>query len=278
MQQGPMVQPYSRVLNVAHRGNSSVAPENTLVAYREASEEGADLAECDVYLSADGEAFLMHDAIVDRTTDGEGPGTELTMDQLHALDAGSWKSPAYAGEPVPSLRELLRQHANDPMQIVVEIKQAGIADQVVEVIRQEGALERTVIISFDRPNCNRVAELEPALPCLWLTSKIPADPMEWRAVVNQAVVDGLHGLNVNANALTEEFIRYAHARGLAVWTWTVDDPAKWEALSQGGVDAITTNTPGAPREWLGRESGGGAADPVSRRTPTVGLTVPPCGT
>ncbi len=252
MQAQATVQPYGRVLNVAHRGSSFTAPENTLVAYRLASEEGADLAECDVYVSADGEVFLMHDGSVDRTTDGTGPCTELTMERLHALDAGSWKDPKYAGEPVPTLRELLRQHADDPMQIVVEIKQAGIADQVVEVIREENALERCVIIAFDRQNCNRVAEVEPSLPCLWLTSKLPSEPAEWRAVVNQAVVDGLDGLNINAGALTPEFIRYAHARGLALWTWTVDDPAQWETLSQAGVDAITTNKPGELRAWLGR--------------------------
>jgi len=123
---------YQHVVCIAHRGNSHQAPENTLVAYREAAEIGADLAECDVDITADGHVVLMHDRSVDRTTDGSGLVQELTLEQLKALDAGSWKAEAYAGETVPTLHELMSQHTDDGLQIVVEIKAAGIAEKDIQ--------------------------------------------------------------------------------------------------------------------------------------------------
>jgi glycerophosphoryl diester phosphodiesterase len=238
----------SRILTVAHRGNSWAAPENTLVAYREAAQEGADIAECDVYLSRDGVVYLMHDADVKRTTDGEGPGTALAMAELHALDAGSWKDARYAGEPVPMLTELLEQQADDPTQLVIEIKQAGIASPVVECIRAAGAVEHCSVISFSRDECRAVRVLEPRLPCLWLAG-VPSGPAERTQLLSDLLADGLQGIDAHAPTVDQGFVRAAHRRGLAVWCWTVDDPAQWEALATMGVDAITTNRPGALRKW-----------------------------
>lgn len=238
----------SRILAVAHRGNSWAAPENTLVAYREAAEQGADIGECDVYLSRDGVVYLMHDADVKRTTNGEGPGTALAMAELRALDAGSWKDTRYAGEPVPMLTELLDQHADGAMQIVIEIKQAGLAATVVGCIRAAEATERCSIISFSRDECRAVKMLEPRLPCLWLAG-VPASASERSQLLSDLLADGLQGIDAHAPTLDEGFVRAAHHRGLAVWCWTVDDPAGWETLAAMGVDAITTNRPGALREW-----------------------------
>ncbi len=240
----------SRILNVAHRGNSHAAPENTLVAYREALAEGAELAECDVYLSKDGVVYLMHDADVKRTTNGEGAGTGFTMAELHALDAGSWKDPRYAGEPVPTLAALLRQHAADPMAIVVEIKQAGIAAPVVECIRAEDAIERTVVISFSRDECHAVRLLEPRLPVLFLVS-IPKEPERRARLLDEALVAGWQGVDAHAPTLDEAFVRSAHARGLTVWAWTCDQAEQWESLAAMGIDGVTTNRPGAFRAWAG---------------------------
>ncbi|MBD3177193.1 MAG: glycerophosphodiester phosphodiesterase [Armatimonadia bacterium] len=243
---------YEDVVCIAHRGNSHQAPENTLVAYREASEAGADLAECDVDISADDVVVLMHDRTVDRTTDGEGEVQSLTVDELKELDAGSWKSEDYAGEPVPTLSELLAQHADDDMQIVIEIKAAGIAEQVVEIVREHDAADGCVAFSFDRPTINAAASLHPGMPCFWLTSQVPEDDAEMRAMVNGAVADGLAGLSVNVGTVRPEWVRYAHSRGLSVWVWTVNTPAAWETVCAAGVDGVITDRPGAFLEWQGR--------------------------
>ena len=243
---------YQHVVCIAHRGNSHQAPENTLVAYREAAEIGADLAECDVDITADGHVVLMHDRSVDRTTDGSGLVQELTLEQLKALDAGSWKAEAYAGETVPTLHELMSQHTDDGLQIVVEIKAAGIAEQVVSILRDQDAAHRAVAFSFDRPTINAAAALEPALPCFWLTGQIPEETGEMRALVNQAVADGLAGLSVHLGAVRPDWIRYAHSRGLSVWVWTVNDATGWATVCAAGVDGIITDVPEAFIEWQGR--------------------------
>jgi glycerophosphoryl diester phosphodiesterase len=100
-----------RPLVCAHRGRSGVAPENTLAAFEAAVDLGADFLELDVRRSADGEIVCIHDATVDRTTDGTGAVADLTLAELRALDAGSWKDARYAGERIPLLSAVLAQIA-----------------------------------------------------------------------------------------------------------------------------------------------------------------------
>jgi glycerophosphoryl diester phosphodiesterase len=93
---------------IAHRGAGKLAPENTLAAFRLGAHHGYRMYECDAKLSADGEVFLLHDATLERTTNGQGLGGELTWHALSQLDAGGWHSRAYAGEPLPRLEALAR--------------------------------------------------------------------------------------------------------------------------------------------------------------------------
>jgi len=95
-----------RPLVIAHRGESATAPEQTLVAFELAAELGADMIEADVRRTPDGRLVLLHDALLDRTTDGRGPLSALSFDELRQLDAGSWFSPRFAGERIPLLDEL----------------------------------------------------------------------------------------------------------------------------------------------------------------------------
>jgi glycerophosphoryl diester phosphodiesterase len=92
---------------IAHRGFSGVAPENTLVAIRRGIEIGADMAEIDVTLSKDGYVVVIHDETLDRTTNGTGPVSDATLEELQRLDAGSWFAPEFAGEKIPTLGEVL---------------------------------------------------------------------------------------------------------------------------------------------------------------------------
>lgn len=237
------------LLVVGHRGNAAYAPENTLVSYRQAADLGADLAECDVTLTADDQVVLMHDHTVDRTTDGTGRVYDLTLADLRKLDAGSWKGAQYAGEPVPTLAELLAQAAGCPTQVVIEIKPARVTKRVLDVIRSQDAIGRCVVISFYLATARAAGSMERGLPSLWLRNYIPPTPKEQREVIDQAVAARLSGLDVAHHALTAEFVRAVHSRGLAVWAWTANDPADWQRLTDIGVDAITTDRPGELRQW-----------------------------
>src|SRR5512136_2618397 len=95
------LQPRSQPLVIAHRGSSATGPENTLAAFQLAAEQEADAIELDVDLTRDGQVIVMHDATIDRTTDGHGHVTDLTLDEIRRVDAGAWKSAEFKGERVP---------------------------------------------------------------------------------------------------------------------------------------------------------------------------------
>lgn len=131
---------------VAHRGAMTDRPENTMAAFERAVELGADVVELDVRMSRDGELFLLHDATLDRTTDGEGRAAELTFDELRRLDAGSWFGPAYAGEKIPSLKEALRW-GRERTVLLLDLKDTSSAynEAVAAAVREAGDPARIVI-------------------------------------------------------------------------------------------------------------------------------------
>ncbi len=226
-------------LIVAHRGYSARAPENTLAALRLALDAGAPACECDVRRAADGTIVLMHDATVDRTTSGSGAVAELTAAQLAALDAGSWKSAQYSGEPVPTLAQAL-----DVMRgrgtLVVEIKEDGIADAVAAEIRAADAERDVVIISFSLQACRDARAALPHTAVLWL---IGGQAPDWDEVIDQALSAGLQGIDVYHGIIDEAAAEAVLRRGMVLWAWTVNDPAEAQRLARLGVAAITTDDP-----------------------------------
>ena len=132
---------------VAHRGAMSDRPENTIVAFQRAHELGADIIEIDLYTSSDGDLFILHDATLDRTTDGEGEATDLTLEELQALDAGSWFGPEYAGERIPSFREVLEWATEEDVVLLLDLKESGpeFADNVAGDVLQYGVEENMVV-------------------------------------------------------------------------------------------------------------------------------------
>jgi len=135
----------------AHRGASSVFPENTLPAFEAAGRLGAHMIEFDVYLSKDGHPVIMHDPTVDRTTDGTGKVRDLTLAEIKKLDAGSWKSPQYAGLRVPALEEALAVMPSN-VWLNIHMKENGEAGAVVaRAIQQAGRVHQAVLA------CNQLA-------------------------------------------------------------------------------------------------------------------------
>jgi len=241
--------PSGRPWVIGHRGASGEAPENTMAAFRLAVEQGADLIETDVHLSADGVPVLIHDPTLDRTTDGHGPVSCYTMAQLKELDAGSWFSPDFAGERLLSLDELL-DWASGRVPVSIEIKNGPIHYPEIEQIvlgslRRHDMVRSAIVISFDHPTVWRLKQLCPELICGVLFACCPVSAS---ILATQAGADCLlpHWSNLS-RAMVEE----AHALGLAVSPWVVDRDEELEFVLAVGVDAIATNFPGRTLSKLG---------------------------
>lgn len=237
---------------VAHRGFSALAPENTLAAYRKALEYGAGGAECDVRRTKDGGLVLMHDGDVKRTTNGSGKIAELTLEEIRALDAGSWKGAAFAGEKVPTFAEYLALVKDTGCTAVVEIKAEGIAAEVVEMIRQADMVAQCCVISFDPANIKAVRQREPKLRCAWLVGGplkgTPAERAE--SLAQQARDCDAPAVSLDFQIVSPELIQELKQRGLGVACWTVNEPIIATALSAWGVDTITTDRLDALRAQL----------------------------
>jgi glycerophosphoryl diester phosphodiesterase len=242
---------------VAHRGFSFQAPENTLAAVREAIRAGAEGCEFDVYRCKDGEIVLMHDKMVDRTTNGHGDITQLTLAELKRLDAGSWKDAAYAGQRVPTLREALETLKGSGCRAVIEIKMEGISEEVIEAVRSTGMLDQATVIAFSDKVVREIRQREPKLPCAWLCGKKLEGTSAQRAawIAEKAQQCGTNLVDLLYEMVSPEIVAELHRRGIGVWVWTVDEPEIMTILSSWGVDSITTNRPDAARQRLPRDTG-----------------------
>jgi len=224
---------------VAHRGFSAVAPENTIIALRMAAATGASACEFDVRRCADGALVLMHDASVDRTTDGSGAVARLDLPAIEEFDAGSAKSPAFAGERVPTLRAALACLSELGARAVVEIKDRGIGEAVARAIAAEGMTESATVISFEAGDLVEVRGALADLP----TGLLAGKERPLGELVEAARSCGASILDVDHRVLSAAFVCDARAAGLEVWTWTVNDAGRMRELASWGVTAITTDNP-----------------------------------
>ena len=226
----------------AHRGAGKLAPENTLAAFRLGYAHGYRMAEFDVKLSADGVPFLLHDDTLDRTTNVQGRADAHTWRELAQLDAGSWHSPAYAGEPLCTLASVARWSLAHDVAVNIEIKptrgrerETGAAIAVDAATLWRGARVPPLLSSFSDAALDAARDAVPALPRAWLADRLPED---WRARAARAdciAVDLEHAL-LN-RALVEEI----HAAGMRVLCWTVNDSSLVERLFDLGADTVITD-------------------------------------
>jgi glycerophosphoryl diester phosphodiesterase len=233
-----------RPLNFAHRGASRRAPENTLVAFSAAAELGADGIEFDVQLSQDGTAVVIHDFILETTTNGQGPVRDRTLAELKGLDAGSRFNPAFADERIPTLQEVIDAVGNRLL-LNIELKTASLRDEglaaaVVRTVEANDLLEQVVVSSFSPLEVWRVKRLNPQIPIGMLYA--PDLPFLLRRPWLRHVIrpEALHPFYATVDAA---YVRWAKGQGYRVHTWTVDEPEEMRRLVQAGVDAIITNQP-----------------------------------
>ncbi len=239
------------VLNVAHRGASAYAPENTLAAFDLALQMGADGVELDVKLTRDGVPIILHDEAVDRTTDGHGLITDMMLAEVKRLDAGSWFDPRFRGERIPTLAEALgrvgsRGIVNVELKVLYE-RIEGLEPAVLAVVEDSGSTDRVLFSSFNPLALREMAALNPRLPrgLLYAANQPVYLRRAWLRPLARATA--LHPKHTMVDA---RLVRWAHEKGYAVNTWTVDFPPEMKRLVDLGVDMIMTNKPDVLKQIL----------------------------
>jgi glycerophosphoryl diester phosphodiesterase len=229
------------MLTIAHRGASALYPENTLRAFIAAADLGADMCEFDVRMTRDNEVVVIHDATVNRTTDGRGRVAAMSATAVKRLDAGVRFGAKFRGERIPTLAEVA-EALRGRCGMDVELKARGREARVCEVLRGCGAIESAIVSSFDWDQLKIVAQQEPGLRLTLLGEKAPAALLEAAAAMHAFAI--APRFDLADAALCAE----AHRRGLAVYVWTVDDTPAMRRLIAAGVDGIMTNNPQHLRE------------------------------
>ena len=235
--------PWPLPLWVAHRGAGRLAPENTLAAFRLGAAHGYRAFECDVKLSADGVPFLLHDATLERTTSGRGVAGELDWSALSRIDAGTWHSRAYAGEPLPSLQALAAYlHAN-AFALDLEIKPTpGTDHHTGQVVGREaarlwaGADAPPLLFSSFRPEALAGArETAPHIPRALLLDTL------WPGWLDVALQLGCSAVITNYNVMSAQALGQIHGAAMRGLVYTVNDPAPAAWLQSIGIDGIITD-------------------------------------
>jgi len=231
---------------VGHRGACALAPENTLASVRQAAADGAAMVELDVKLTADGRCILLHDDSLDRTTDGIGPVSSVSLDHISALDAGGWFSPDFRGEPVPTLEEMVDLILDLRLGLNLELKpcpgrEAETARAAVGTLQAmwPDDVPLPLISSFDRTALEYASDLAPGWPLGLIADVLPDDWLDF------ARDFGLRSLHLGDYGLSVSVVSQVQKAGYAVAVWTVNDPVRAQELRCWGVSAIISDDPGA---------------------------------
>jgi glycerophosphoryl diester phosphodiesterase len=240
------------LLVIAHRGASGECPENTLAAFQRAIELGADMLECDVQCSRDGTVVVMHDARVDRTTDGHGWVRCLTWRELKHLDAGAWFGEAFRGERLPTLEDVLSLAAGKVL-LNIEIKRAVLhthhtrstAEKVATLVARSGLQDTVLVSSFDAGALAHIKAYQPTIPTALVTMHRPRGGVP--AIMQRLDLQALH---VSRHRVSSTLMTEAHRVQCPVRVFTVDAIPEMYRLIADGVDGLFTNYPGRLRRLL----------------------------
>jgi glycerophosphoryl diester phosphodiesterase len=269
-------------VNLAHRGASDMAPENTIEAFRLAVEAGAGGLELDVHMTLDGHIVVIHDATLDRTTSGSGAVSEMTLHELRKLDAGHNFRPdggptrPYRGRGVrvPTLGEVLEEFPGVAVNIDIKAGTPGIEEMVFGVLREANALRRAIVVSTPHATVKRFRKVSGGhvstggskweIGIFYLLSRLRLERLVRPAYDALQVPLRHRGILV----VTPRFVRAAHARGVRVDAWTINQADEMRRLLDLGVDVIMTDRPGTLAEVLDKS----VSDPHAAMSRTMEAT------
>jgi glycerophosphoryl diester phosphodiesterase len=235
-------------LFIGHRGAGTWAPENTLAAFRQGAAMGWRAFECDVKLSRDGVAWLLHDDSLDRTTSAQGPAAGLDWRELSQLDAGRWHSPAFAGEPPASLQAVASCCLAQGFGLNLELKPCpGRAFQTGQQVAHEvqrlwgpavaqGRAHWPLLSSFEPEALQGAAQAQAQLPRALLLEEWEDD------AVTQALGLGAVAVVCHHASLSAEGIAALHAAGLKALCYTVNEASDAQRLLAAGIDGLISDT------------------------------------
>jgi glycerophosphoryl diester phosphodiesterase len=237
---------------VAHRGDKAYAPENTLSAFNQASEKGADAIEFDVKLTLDGQVVVLHDQKVDRTTNGTGDVAKLTLAALKELDAGIQFQGKFPNEKIPGLDEVF-DLVGKKLYMNIELTNYStpndsLVSKVAEIVTGFGMQNRVLFSSFFARNLQKIRTLLPEVPRALLT--MPGLLGVWGRVVGWR--NDYAALNPNFVDVNNTLVSRVHRAGKKVNAWTVVSKEDIKRMIDLGVDGIITDDPGLALNVLGR--------------------------
>jgi len=242
--QDSMIKNVGAITAIAHRGASAYAPENTFAAFDLAVEMGIRDIEFDVQFTSDSHIVVIHDEVLDRTTDATGPVSDMTLEEIKQLDAGSWFDKKFSGEKIHTLEEVFNRY-NDDLHFHIEIKSKeaeGLASRTCELVRQYGRTHTTIITSFWKQWLIEVRGFAPEIPTGWLVPLGYETPWTDR-FIEEALQEGFSQLCPRANLICKTLVEKLHDNGFDVRCWGVSDEVLMEKVAIAGVDGMTINFP-----------------------------------
>jgi len=236
-----------RPIIIAHRGASGLAPENTLAAFRRAIQQGADMIELDVRMTKDYHIVVHHDRTVRRTTGGKGCVWDLTLQQIRLLDAGSWFHPRFAGEQIPTLRQVL-EIMPPHTQVNIEVKRDGdprkrlaFEEVCILIIMEKRFEERTIVSSFDHRFLERMHKLYPAIRTGALFRPVRDIRKKPSSVVQKI---GASAFICSYTQLRRRLVDDAKAHNIMTSAYVVNSTRQLAKVLRYDIDAIITDYPG----------------------------------
>jgi glycerophosphoryl diester phosphodiesterase len=238
------------MLNIAHRGFSGKYPENTMLAFSKAIELGVDGIELDVHLTKDNQLVIIHDELIDRTTDGKGLVSDYTYDELQQFDASAGFRGVYSVNRIPTLREYFELvKPVDGFITNIELKTGinvypGIEEKVNDMINEFGLADRIIISSFNHYSVLRAKKLNPDIKCGFLCESWI---INFGAYTKKQGIECVHPMHWT---LTNETVKEIKNNGIEINTWTVNDEKQVKRLYDLGVDAVIGNNPDIVKNFL----------------------------
>lgn len=226
----------NKILVIGHRGASIIAPENTIKAFKEAIRLEADLIEFDVQESKDHELVVTHDEDLSRITGEKGLLSDFSLEELKKLDFGD-------GEQIPTLEELIRT-TKGKIGLNCEIKVPGIAQKVINTLKENEILDSTIISSFLHDELLEIQKIEPKAKLASLEPTGTAKIMNWetkKSMIQYCIDNNLYAINPIIMIVDQQFVDFAHEFNIKVFPWTVDRKISIKKLMNFGVDGIITN-------------------------------------
>ncbi|MFZ3589900.1 glycerophosphodiester phosphodiesterase [Bacillus sp. DJP31] len=228
---------------IAHRGVSTIAPENTFASFNKAIELNYDMIELDIQLSREGEIVVIHDYSLERTTNGIGVVHDYTVEELKQFDAGYWFNKHFKGEKIPTLREVIEKY-NNVVGLLIEIKYPdlypGIERKLAKLLKKKGKKREIVVQTFDKLSLRRMKKLLPEVSRCLLLSGFEVNHLTDSRL--KEIADFAEYVSPPEFAVTPDFIARTKLAGLKVYVWDVHSHKDLIRMKRMGIDGIVTDS------------------------------------